>query len=103
MMNLINFVAKQRVIRYVPFFIELVEGFEIIFITWIKDPSMKTQSNGNFFPGGFHLTYQIIKLIKVIENIVKIETNINRITCWYDSMVILLVEIISCICEYILT
>ena len=60
-------------------------------MTWITDPSMKTQSNGKVFPGGFDLTYQIIKLIKVIENIVKIETNINRITCWYDSIVILLV------------
>ena len=49
-------------------------------MVWIKDPSMKTQSNGNVFPGGFDLMYQIIKLIRVIEKIVKIETNTNKTT-----------------------
>ena len=46
----------------------------------INAPSMKTQSKGNVFPGGFDLMYQIIKLIRVIDKIVKSETNTNKIT-----------------------
>ena len=52
----------------------------------INAPSMKTQSKGNVFPGGFDLMYQITKLIRVVEIIVINERKTKEKTCSYVSM-----------------